>query len=118
MNNSSSFDHELDIDLPYKEFELEIESATHELEVEFKQSYDELDAEVEYEQDGYKEMELTGVAALDHLLPILKNLNIDSSMSEDQIIDSVLTAFDWDRSYDEFELEVSFMDGSYIDIDY
>ena len=118
MNNSSSFEHELDIDLPYEEFELEIESATHELEVEFEQSYDELDAEVEFEQDGHKEMELTGAAALDYLLPILKNLDIDSSMPEDQIIERVLPAFDWNRSYDEFELEVSFMDGSYIDIDY
>ena len=118
MNNSISFDHELDIDLPYEEFELEIESATHELEVEFKQSYDELYAEVEFEQDDYKEIELTGAAALDHLLPILEKLDIDSSMPEKQIIDRVLTAFDWNRNYDEFELEVRFIDGSYIDIDY
>ena len=104
--------------LPYKEFNLEIESDERELSVEFKQKSYGIYAEFEFEEDGKKDIELESKAAFDYLLPILQNLQIDASMSKNEIVDRVLTAFDWTFSYEEFEIEVKFMDGSYIDFEW
>ena len=103
--------------LPYLEFELEIESDYRELSVEFEQKRYGIYAEVEIEENG-KEIELEGSAALDYLLPILKNLDINASMPRKTIVEKVLTAFGWEEDYDDFEIEVKFADGSYIDFDW
>ncbi len=103
------------ITLHYKEFSLEIESDERELSVEFEQKDGSLYAEVEFEEEGKKDIELEGSAALAYLLPILEKLEIDASMPKKEIVDRVLTAFGWGWPYEEFELEVRFADGSYID---
>ncbi len=102
--------------LPYIEFNLEIESDDRELSVDFELKNGSFYAEVEIEKDG-KEIELEGSAALDYLLPILEKLNINPSMSRPQIVDSVLVAFGWTFPYEEFEIEVKFIDGSSIDFE-
>ena len=95
---------------PYTQFELEIESAGKELSVELEGAK----AEVEIEQKGSKDIELKGKKAIDYLLPILENLNINASMSQEAIIEKVLAAFAWEGKYEEFELYVIFPDGSKI----
>ena len=104
--------------LPYIEFNLEIESDERELSVEFKQKSYGIYAELEFEEDGKKDIELESKAALDYLLPILEQLEIDASMSKQEIVDRVLTAFAWRWPYEEFELEVRLADGSYIDFEW
>ena len=107
------------IELGFYKFDLEIESDDDdELEVEFEvYRSGEMKAEFEIEVGDRKEMELEGQAALDKLLPILKKLDIDASMSQQQIVERVIDAFDWNYGYDEFELEVKFLDGSRIDFE-
>ncbi len=107
------------VKLGFYKFDLEIESDDDdELEVEFEvYRSGQMQAEVEIEVGDRKELELEGQAALDYLLPILENLDIDASMSRQQIVDRVIEAFDWNYGYDEFELEVKFSDGNHIDFE-
>ncbi|HSL87430.1 MAG TPA: YusW family protein [Bacteroidales bacterium] len=100
----------------FKEFDLEVESDDHALSVEFEVKNGVYYADVEIEQNG-QETELEGSAALDYLLPILEKLTIDTSMSRQQIVDRVLAAFNWTYTYDEFEIEVEFVDGTSIDFE-
>ena len=104
--------------LPYIEFELEIESDGREFKVEFEQKADGIYAEVEISEDGKKDIELKGTAAVDYLVPILEKLKINASMSRKQILDRVLKAFGWDGPYDEIEMDVKYADGSSIDFEW
>ena len=99
--------------LAFWEFDLEIESDDRELSVEFEVKNGSFNAQIEIEENG-REIELEGVAALDYLLPTLKKLDINAGMSRQQIVDRVLAAFAWSYHYDEFGIEVKFIDGTSI----
>lgn len=106
--------------LPFTKFDLDIDGDDDDddLDVEFEiRSNGSVYAKVEIEIDDRKEVELTGQAAIDYLLPIFQKLDINASMSQSQIIDRVMKAFNWARGYEEFELEVRFKDGIRIDIE-
>jgi hypothetical protein len=109
-------------DLTIVSFDLEVERGDdddHDLDISFDplddDDWDDLDVEIDYE--GRSDVDLEGEAALDYLLPILEDLEIDAEMSDEAIIDAVLDAFDWTLDYEDFELEVRFADGSRIDIE-
>jgi len=104
------------IDLPYVTFQLEVESDDCELEVKFKQRGGKFEAEVEMEKENGRDTELKGTKALDYLLPILKKLNLNASMSRDKIISAVQTAFGL-RDVQEFELKIEFTNGTKIKIE-
>jgi hypothetical protein len=105
--------------LPFIKFDLEIEGDDddNELEVEFELYSNGYKAEVEIELDDHKEVELSGERALDYLLPIFKAMDLNASMSQEEIINAVIDAFDWNYGYEEFELEVRFRNGARIEID-
>lgn len=94
--------------LPFSEFELEIENK----EMSFKVEYDKGKFELEIEKENGEELELEGEAAKDRVYPILKDLDIDSGLSSNELIDKVLGAFDWEGDYEEIELEIKFDDGT------
>lgn len=103
-------------DLPFRKFKLEVESDENELEVEYKLKGDKLEVKVECEQeDG--QTELKGTEALEYLLPILEGLDLNAAMSDEEIISTVLTAFNWDRPYEEIKIEIEFSDGTEIKIE-
>jgi hypothetical protein len=94
--------------LPFAKFELEIEARGKELSVDAEGNK----AEVKIEQKGKKEVKHKGKKAVDYLLPILEKLDINASMSQEEITEKVLAAFAWEGEYEEFELYVKFLDGS------
>ena len=104
--------------LPYNKFNLEIESDEREHSVKFEQKQGGSYAAVKIGQDGQKDIQLKGSAALDYLIPIFEKLDINASMSREQIVDRVLAAFGWDEPYEEFEIKVKFADGSSIDFEW
>jgi uncharacterized membrane protein YkoI len=106
------------ITLPYKQFTWKFESDDRELSVDFDMKNGSIYAEVEFEEEGKEDIELESSAALDYLVPILGKLEIDASMPKEEIVDRVLNAFDWIWPYEDFEIEVRFTDGSYIDFDW
>ena len=106
--------------LPFTKFDLDIDGDDDDddLDVEFEvYSSGSYKAEVEIEIDDRKEVELNGERALNYLLPIFEDLNINANMSQRDIVNEVIRAFQWRYGYDEFELEVRFRNGTRIDFE-
>ncbi|HWL11978.1 MAG TPA: YusW family protein, partial [Ureibacillus sp.] len=49
--------------------------------------------------------------AYTQLLPILESLTFDETFEDQDVIDQVLKAFELEDNYNEFELEVKFLNG-------
>lgn len=103
--------------MAYTFFELEIESGDDELEVIYRQRAHSFEAEVEWELRG-TEWEREGPRALEYLLPILRRLELRSGMSRDEVIQRVVTAFEWPSQVDEFSLTAVLTDGSRISFEW
>ena len=111
-------EQECETELPYKKFELEIESKKRKLEVEIEQEDGRISAKMESSHNGTKDSELKGSAALEYLLPILKKLDLNASMSRQQVMDRVVAAFGWEGFYEEFEIKVKLKNGSTLDFEW
>ena len=100
-------------------FELEIEgddgNDDDELEVTYRRHPSgSSEAEVEFEQDDRKILDLEGQAAVDYLLPRFRQMALQPGMSRQQVVDRVISAFGWQGSFEEFQLEVIFENGERI----
>lgn len=96
------------------EFELEVEYADHqeyEAEIE-KRSNGDYEAELE---DDLTDKHLKGDEAFDHLYTLLENVNVNPDSSKEDTIESFLKAFDLDENYEEFEVEITFQDGTVLE---
>lgn len=98
--------------VPFKAFKLEVESHDREMEAELKQKDGKYEAKVEIEQEKGRDIELKGSKALDYLLPIFNRLKLNKSMSDRNIIDNVLKAFNWEGPWKEIEIKIWFADGT------
>lgn len=98
-------------ELEFAEFELEVEyddDKEYEAEIEKKPS-GEYKSELE---DELTNTHLKGDEAFDHIYPILEKLSFGKDAPMDEVIDETLQAFELDANYDEFEIEVTFHDGT------
>lgn len=102
---------------PFEKFDFKIKEADRKLQVEYKESKDELEAKVEVKQSGAMNIELKGYMALEYLLPIFAEMNVDASLPQEEIISTVLTAFGWTEAYDELKIKIKFNDGTKIEIE-
>ena len=77
--------------------------------------------EAEYEAEGIGEAEikdtindksLKGDEAYQELSPLLEQLKIDANSNEQEVITQVLEVFNLEKDYTEFELDVTFADGT------
>ncbi len=100
--------------IPFEVFELEIESDAREISVDYRLESDGFKAVVEDHREDGVEVERTGAAALDYLIPILQKLEIDPSMGSLEIMERVVHAFEWRGDFEEFEIELKQHDGSTI----
>jgi hypothetical protein len=89
-----------------------------ELDVEYK---DNKNFEAEYEAEGSGEAEirdtlndksLKGDEAYQELSPILEQLKIDGNTDEQEVVTQILEVFSLEKDYTEFELEITFADGT------
>jgi hypothetical protein len=97
-------------------FDLEIDGDDdEELDVEYERSTSgSVSADVEFELDDREILDLEGQAAVNYLLPLFREMNLQPGMSRRQVVDRVIAAFGWPGGYDEFEIEILFEDGSRI----
>lgn len=97
--------------LPYKEFELEVEYADrNEYEAELKLKHgNRVEAEIEDDLSGVK---VKGSEAFDQLYALVEKLSIEQGTKKEDAIQDVLTVFDLSSDYTEFELEITFHDGT------
>lgn len=98
-------------DLNFAEIEVEIDYGNdkeYEAEVEKKASGD-YEAKVE---DELANTYLKGQEAFDHLYPILQKLDVNPDSTKEDVISTVLNAFELEDNYKEFEVEITFSDGT------
>lgn len=100
--------------LDYVEFELEVEYAgdkEYEAELELK-SDQRVKAEIE---DELKGVEVKGPKAFEQLYPLVEQLTITPDTPKEEAIQEVLQVFELDAGYEEFEVEITFKDGTKIE---
>ncbi|MFE7062551.1 YusW family protein [Sutcliffiella sp. NPDC057660] len=88
------------------------------LDVEYKDNK-KYEADFEAEGNGEAEIEdtvndniLKGDEAYKELSPMLEQLKIDANSDEQEVVTQVLEVFSLEKDYTEFELEVTFADGT------
>src|SRR5690554_5425251 len=96
----------------FEKFTFKLKQAGYKLEVDYKQEEDQIGAKVEIKQDDVMDLKLKGYKALEYLLPIFDEMDIDASLPEEEIIATVLTAFGWDEAYEELKIKIEFNDGT------
>lgn len=114
-NTESAGDMQSKMDkLDYTEIEVEVDYGDdNEYEVEIEQDEgEEIESEME---DEVNDVFLDGEEAFNELYPMVKELSIDHNTGKDDAIQDVLDIFDLDDDYKEFELEITFDDGSEIE---
>lgn len=92
-----------------------------EIEISYGNDQD-YDMEIEYHGHGDVEAEIedeingvdidNDLKAFNHMYPSVKELDIDRSMDKQTMIDQVLEAFELGNDYEEFEIEITFEDGT------
>lgn len=100
--------------LAYIDFDLKVDyrnSDEYEAELELKHNgY--VDAKIEDEINGVKK---EGPQAFEELYALVEQLTITQSTSRADAIQEVLSVFNLDSNYEEFELEIKFKDGTKIE---
>lgn len=92
------------------EFSLDVDySATESYEVEYEDKKTGIEAKLE---DDRKNEKLQGDEAYTKLEPLFKQLNFDSTTSNDEVIDQVIKVFNIEDNYQSIEVDVEFVDGN------
>lgn len=102
MMDELNFD-EIEIEISYgkdQEYEVEIE----------RHSNGDIDAEIEDELNG--EDINDDLEAFNKLYPKVKQLDIEQDTEKEEVIKQVLDIFELDDDYEEFEVEITFNDGT------
>lgn len=102
--------------LSFKEIEVEVSYGhDQEYEVEIEQDENEpIKAKVE---DELNQNYLKGQEAFDDLYPRVKQLDLTKDSTKEETISQVLNAFELQDNYEKFEVEITFNDGSKLDIE-
>ncbi|GIN59111.1 hypothetical protein J8TS2_34300 [Lederbergia ruris] len=104
-------------DLNFTEFELEVNyGPNEEIDYEYKQKSNDGDYKAEM-KDTVKNVIYKGMEAFTALHTQLKDLELNANMDKEAAIQEILDRFDLDADYSKFELEVTFKDGSKLDIE-
>jgi len=103
-------------ELDYTEFNLDVDYANqkkYEAELE-KNSDNSTEAEIE---DSINDVKKKGAEAFDELYPLVKQLTIVQETTKEEAINEVLKVFNLEDNYKEFELEITFTDGTKIEFE-
>lgn len=102
--------------LSFKEIEVDVSyGKDREYEAEIEQDRNEpYKAKVE---DEVNDVYLRGQEAFDDLYPKIQQLTLTKDSTKEEVIDQILNAFNLDRAYEKFEVEIQFHDGSKLDVE-
>lgn len=94
----------------YTEFSLDVDYANKEdYDAIYELENGQLEASIE---DDRNQEKLDGNKAYDKLNALLEKLTFDATTSEDKVIAEVLQVFNLDNNFTEFDLDVTFHDGT------
>lgn len=105
MMDTLNFD-EIELEISYgndKEYEIEMDH----------HSNGDVEAEIEDELNG-EDID-DDLEAFNKLYPLVKKLDIEQGTEKDDVIKQVLDAFDLEDDYEEFEVDITFNDGTEIE---
>lgn len=104
-------------ELDYTEFNLSVDYADqreYEAELE-KNSDNSIEAEID---DSINNVKKKGTEAFDELYPLVKQLTIvQETTKEEEAINEILKVFNLEDNYSEFDLEITFKDGTKIEFE-
>ena len=103
-------------ELEYAEFELEVEYAgdtEYEVEIEQK-NVGGVSAKIE---DSLNHVVKNGTEAFDELHPLVQQLTITQETNKDEAISDVLSTFNLPTDYTKFDLELTFNDGTNVEVE-
>ncbi|MEC2071866.1 YusW family protein [Alkalihalophilus marmarensis] len=100
--------------------------STFELSVNYDEMGDNYDVTYEHDpeevraeiDDSVNDTQLEGDEAYTELETTFEEMELDSSMSEEEIIDAVVQGFGLDPNYDSLELTITWDDGTDLDIEH
>ena len=96
--------------LEYVDFELDVKyNNDQDYEADLELENNRVEAKLEDDLNG---IEIEGDGAFDELFPLIEQLTIDQNTSKEDVISQVLEVFDLPTDYNEFELEITFKDGT------
>jgi len=109
-NNQSSSNQMQTTNIPFSSFDLDIEyDQFKSFEVEYENDNAGMEAKVKDELNNRK---ISGDEAFQELQGRFEQFKFDANTSHDEVINEVLQSFDLSDNYKEFELDVTFADGT------
>lgn len=103
-------------ELDYTEFNLGVDYANHEeYDVELEKNSDNsIEADID---DSINNVKKKGSDAFNELYPLVKQLTIVQETTKEEAINEVLKVFNLEDNYSEFDLEITFKDGTKIEFE-
>lgn len=98
-------------EIHFTSFDLDIDYADNkEFDVDYENDTDGMEAELKDTVKGNEHLQ--GDVAFNRISPVFENFDFDKNSSDDDVISQVLKGFDLDDNFIEFELEISYEDGT------
>lgn len=96
--------------LAYIDFELDVKyDNNQDYEADLELENNRVEAKLE---DNLNGTEIEGDGAFDEIYPLVEQLTIDENTAKEDAIKQVIDVFDLPSDYNEFELEITFKDGT------
>ncbi|MFD4928828.1 YusW family protein [Peribacillus butanolivorans] len=110
-NSETGTDNNKKLPFIFKDFQLEVDYAGN--DNEYEAEYDAMGVQTEASiDDQLNKHEVHSEEAMEELTPILEKLTFTKDSSDDEVIQDVTKAFNLKDDYEEFDLEVTYDDGT------
>ncbi|KQU25241.1 hypothetical protein ASG65_16070 [Bacillus sp. Leaf13] len=110
-NSETGTDNNKKLPFTFKDFQLEVDYAGN--DNEYEAEYDAMGVQTEASiDDQLNKHEVHSEEAMEELTPILEKLTFTKDSSDDEVIQDVTKAFNLKDDYEEFDLEVTYDDGT------
>ncbi|WP_053346548.1 YusW family protein [Peribacillus butanolivorans] len=110
-NSETGTDNNKKLPFTFNDFQLEVDYAGN--DNEYEAEYDAMGAQTEASiDDQLNKHEVHSDEAMEELTPILEKLTFTKDSSDDEVIQDVTKAFNLKDDFEEFDLEVTYDDGT------
>ncbi|MFD4818064.1 YusW family protein [Peribacillus butanolivorans] len=110
-NSETGTDNNKKLPFTFMDFQLEVDYAGN--DNEYEAEYDAMGAQTEASiDDQLNKHEVHSDEAMEELTPILEKLTFTKDSSDDEVIQDVTKAFNLNDDFEEFDLEVTYDDGT------
>ncbi|MFC9599889.1 YusW family protein [Peribacillus butanolivorans] len=110
-NSETGTDNNKKLPFTFKDFQLEVDYAGN--DNEYEAEYDAMGAQTEASiDDQLNKHEVHSDEAMEELTPILEKLTFTKDSSDEEVIQDVAKAFNLKDDFEEFDLEVTYDDGT------